>query len=174
MSRKLLCSNAWDKESCVHIWKRFCRGWVFSERKGEQSLSSVSPVGTLGKKALWGKSPVLTRTIPFSRNASANLALFGKEPSCQRRRWRCKRHGFDPCAGKILWRWAREPTPAFFPRESHRRGGWWATVHGVAEPDTRSDLARSVKISYSWADLGRLISLLSSWAFWAYVLFKVS
>ena len=137
MSRKLLCSNTWDKESCVHIWKRYCGGWVFSERKGEQSLSSMSPVGTLGKKALWGKSPVLRRTIPFSRNASANLALFGKEPSWQCRRWRCKRHGFDPCVGKIPWRRTREPTPVFFPRESHCRGGWWATVHGVTESQTR-------------------------------------
>ena len=32
---------------------------------------------------------------------------------------RCKRHRFSPWAGKIPWRRARQPTPVFFPRESH-------------------------------------------------------
>ena len=28
------------------------------------------------------------------------------------------------------------PTPVFLPGESHGRGAWWVTVHGVAESDT--------------------------------------
>ena len=45
----------------------------------------MSPVGTLGRKALWGKYPVLTRTIAFSRNASANWVLFVKNPPANAR-----------------------------------------------------------------------------------------
>ena len=33
----------------------------------------------------------------------------GKEPPCQSRRH--KRHEFNPCLGKILWRRAWQPTP---------------------------------------------------------------
>ena len=46
----------------------------------------------------------------------------GKEPTCQC--WRHKRHGFDPCLGKILvWRilWAEEPGRLEFT-ESRRVG----------------------------------------------------
>ena len=39
-----------------------------------------------------------------------------KEPICQFRR--CKRHRFDPRVGKIPWRRAWQPTPAFLPGES--------------------------------------------------------
>ena len=42
-----------------------------------------------------------------------------KNPPCQCRRY--KRHRFDPWVGKILWRRARQPTPVFFPGESHRQ-----------------------------------------------------
>ena len=41
----------------------------------------------------------------------------GKEPTCQCRR--PKRRGFDPWAGKIPWRRKWQPTPVFFPGESH-------------------------------------------------------
>ena len=41
----------------------------------------------------------------------------GKEPTCQCRRH--KRHGFNPWVGKIPWRRAWQPTPAFLPGESH-------------------------------------------------------
>ena len=38
--------------------------------------------------------------------------LSGKESTCQ-----CRRHRFDPYAGKIPWR--RAPTPVFLPGKSH-------------------------------------------------------
>ena len=41
----------------------------------------------------------------------------GKEPTCQCRRH--KRHRFDPWIGKIPWRRAWQPTPVFWPGESH-------------------------------------------------------
>ena len=34
---------------------------------------------------------------------------------------------------KNRWRRAWQPTPVFSPGESLVRGGWWATVHGVAK-----------------------------------------
>ena len=41
----------------------------------------------------------------------------GKESACQCSRHR--RHGLDLWVGKIPWRRAWQPTPAFLPRESH-------------------------------------------------------
>ena len=41
----------------------------------------------------------------------------GKEPACHCRTY--TRHEFDPWAGKIPWRRAWQPTPAFLPGESH-------------------------------------------------------
>ena len=41
----------------------------------------------------------------------------GKEPACQCRRH--KTHGFNPWVGKIPWRRKWQPTPVFFPGESH-------------------------------------------------------
>ena len=42
--------------------------------------------------------------------------LGGKESACQRRK-----PGFDPWVGKIPWRRAWQPTPVFWPGESHRQ-----------------------------------------------------
>jgi len=43
----------------------------------------------------------------------------GKELTCQCRK--CKRCRFDPWVRKISWRRACQPTPVFFPGESHRQ-----------------------------------------------------
>ena len=43
----------------------------------------------------------------------------GEEPICQCRR--CKRHGFNPWVGKILWRRKWQPTALFLPGKSHRQ-----------------------------------------------------
>ena len=43
--------------------------------------------------------------------------LSGVEFTCQCRR--CRRPGFDPCVGNILWRRAWQPTPVFLPGKSH-------------------------------------------------------
>ena len=58
--------------------------------------------------------------------------LSGKESVCQFRR-----HGFDPCVGKIPWRRAWQPTPVFLPGEFHGQGSWRTTVHGVTKSQTR-------------------------------------
>ena len=55
----------------------------------------------------------------------------GKERMCQYRR--CKRRGFDPWVGKILWRRTGQPTPAFLPGEDKDRGAWRAAVQSVTK-----------------------------------------
>ena len=52
---------------------------------------------------------ILPQGFPGSTN--------GKEPACQCRRQKILR--FDPWIGKIRWRKAGKPTPAFMPGESH-------------------------------------------------------
>ena len=43
----------------------------------------------------------------------------------------------NPWIGKILWRRKWLPTPVFLPGESHDRGPWRATVHGVTKSQTQ-------------------------------------
>ena len=67
--------------------------------------------------------------------------LSGKESTCQ-----CRRCGFNPWVGKILWRRKWQPTPVFLPGKSHGQrslegyGSWghkqwlitdWACRHVV-------------------------------------------
>ena len=55
---------------------------------------------------------------------------------------------------KIPWRRARHTTPVFLPGESHDRGAWWATVHGVAESTRLS--GQTVHASFVVQSLSRL------------------
>ena len=57
----------------------------------------------------------------------------GKEPACQCRR--CKRQGFNPWVGKILWGRALQPTPIFLPGESNGLRRLRGTDHRVTESD---------------------------------------
>ena len=54
--------------------------------------------------------------------------LSGKEPSCQ-----CRRRGFDPWAGKILWRKKWQPIPVLLPGISHRQRSLVGYGRGVIE-----------------------------------------
>jgi len=56
----------------------------------------------------------------------------GKEPTCQ-----CRRHRFDPRAGKIPWRRAWKLSPVFLPEKFHGEKPGWATVHGVIKSWTQ-------------------------------------
>ena len=57
------------------------------------------------------------------------------------------RPGLDPWVGRISWRRAWQPTPAFLPgRIPMDRGAWWPAVHGVTKSWTRPSLvAQTVK-----------------------------
>ena len=85
--------------------------------------------------------PVMLNTLELREIQNLRMAKgfpdgsSGKEFTCQCRRHR--RCGFDPWVRKIPWRRERQSTPIFLPGKSHDRGGWWATVHGVAKSRTR-------------------------------------
>ena len=62
----------------------------------------------------------------------------GKEPTCQCRRR--KRGRFVPWVRKIPWRRKWQPSPVFFPRESHGRRMWPQSM-------------RSQRVRHDWSDL---------------------
>ena len=70
----------------------------------------------------------------------------GKEPACQCRRR--KRRRLDPRVRKIAWRREWQPTPLFLPGESHDRGAWWATVHGVTRESENTEATWHVHILF--------------------------
>ena len=58
----------------------------------------------------------------------------GKEPACQRRR--CKRLRFDSGWGRPPGGGHGNPLQCSCLENPMDRGGWWATVHGVAQSKT--------------------------------------
>ena len=49
---------------------------------------------------------------------------------------RCKRRGFSPWVGKIPWRKAWQPTPAFLPGESHGQRSLAGSFHRGTKSQT--------------------------------------
>ena len=87
---------------------------------GDPGLPSVSAGGPVESWALAWPPEVWVALFSYRDNENPRSFLggtSGKEPICQCRR--CKRCGFDPWVGKIPWRRAWQPTPAFLPGESH-------------------------------------------------------
>ena len=58
----------------------------------------------------------------------------GKEPTCQCRT--CKRRGFDPWFGKILWRRKWQPTLVFLPGKSHGQRSLAGSLLSLCDPST--------------------------------------
>ena len=83
---------------------------------------SIQSCSKPAKANIWGKHPVLR--LPWWLR-------------WQRIHLQCRRPGFDPWVGKVPWRKEWQPTPVFLPGESHGRGAWRATVHGVAKNRTQ-------------------------------------
>ena len=104
---------------------RSCRQWVFflqvrrSDRVRRQANSFRRPSKPFQS---------LTHLACFPGSAS------GKEPACQCRRQ--KRLRFNPWVGKIPWRRAWQPTPAFLPGESHGPRSLAGYTWGCKELDT--------------------------------------
>ena len=48
----------------------------------------------------------------------------------------CRRPGFDPWVGKILWKREWQPTPVFLPGESHGQKSLAAAVRGITKSQT--------------------------------------
>ena len=68
----------------------------------------------------------------------------GKASACQCSR--CKRRGLNPWVGKIPWRRAWQPAQYSCLKNPMHRGGWWATVHGVAKVGHRLPTKQSPPI----------------------------
>ena len=55
-------------------------------------------------------------------------------------RLQCRRPGFDPWVGRILWRRERLPTPVFWPGEFHELYRPWGRI--------KSDMTERLSLSY--------------------------
>ena len=115
-----------------------------------------------------GGSPLRGHGYRFTQNLHlGNWSLLicfpggtrGKETACQYRKQ--KRHGFDPCVGKILWRRAWQPTPGLLPGKSYgQRSLAGYHTHDCKESDKPigSDSKESVCNARDWVQpLGRRI-----------------
>ena len=98
-----------------------CKQYFDSSQCGPESLSQ--PLGTVRSHHL---SPRARRCLS-RRQISPEIChvKFSIQDSS------------PPWVGKIPWRRKWPPTPVLWPGESHARGAWWATVHGVAQSQTR-------------------------------------
>ena len=67
---------------------------------------------------------------------------------------RPRRRGFDPWMGKIPWRRAWQPTPVSCLKNTIDRGAWRATVHGVAQSQTRLK-SLSTQAALPWDSPGK-------------------
>ena len=81
----------------------------------EVKVGSINPATGEGRDVRESsqKRKHLSQTLNKGKSSSTN----GKEPTGQCRR--CKSCGFDPWVGRIPWRKSWQPTPVFFPGESH-------------------------------------------------------
>ena len=75
---------------------------------------------------------LLQNTLCFcnSPNWASLVSVVRNSPGQCRR---CKKHGFYPCVGKILWIKAKQSTPVFSPGESH--GQKSLEVRGITESE---------------------------------------
>ena len=93
--------------------------WVRSLGQEDPLEKEMAPhSSTLAWKIPWTEKPGRLQSMGSQRVGHDTVGFLGgtsgKEPSC---RWR--RHGFNPWVGKIPWRRAWQPTPAFLSGESH-------------------------------------------------------
>ena len=84
----------------------------------------------------------LPSSPPSTAPRTSQVALVVKNPLP--RQERCKRHGFDPWVGKILWRRAWQPTQVFLPGESHGQ-------KSLAGYSPRG----SQRVGHNWSDLAQ-------------------
>ena len=87
------------------------------QTKGGETLERASSKSFPHWKSQGLSHQSLSKDSKYKYNSTSQVALRGKEPSCQC--GRPKRHGFDPWVRKIPWRRAWQPTPVLLPGESH-------------------------------------------------------
>ena len=91
----ITCSlQLWFKAKILEFLRKTNNHWVCTMSDTMSSLDN------------WPNINCYNRGLPWW--------LCGKESICQ-----CRRQGFDPLVGKILWRRKWQPTPVFLPGKSH-------------------------------------------------------
>ena len=106
------CAEHRGKGGCLVSGR--CRRSIPCGQQGSRP-GAVCPPLEWDTFALAAPYPVLSSTAGGIYGSSQVVPVV-KKPTCQCRRH--KRLGFDPWVGKILWRRAQQPTPAFLPGES--------------------------------------------------------
>ena len=120
MNSSLHLLNACQEPSC----RALCFPYIFSLKKTTFKTLFPSPSSCSQRQPLIGIL-YFHSTLFFSPSMFTNNTLFpglpggasGKASACQCRRY--ERRGFNSWVRKIPWRRARQPTPVFFPGESH-------------------------------------------------------
>uniref|UniRef100_A0AAA9SQE3 Alpha-synuclein n=1 Tax=Bos taurus TaxID=9913 RepID=A0AAA9SQE3_BOVIN len=106
------------KEQVTNVGEAVVTGVTAVAQKTVEGAGSIAAATGFGKKDHMGKG------LP--------TWLSGKKSACQCRRLR--RHNFGPWVWKIPGGRSGNPLQNSF-LETHYRGTWWSTVHGVAESD---------------------------------------
>ena len=92
-------------------------------------------------QSLGQKDPLEKRQVTHSSILGLPGVSDGKKKKIH---LQCRRPGFNPWVGKILWRRERQATPVFWPGESHgQRSLTGYRVHGVIESDMTEQLPLS-------------------------------
>ena len=98
-----ICQQIWKTQLWAHDWKRSVFIPIPKEGEEQRILACCSP---------WGR-----------KESDMIQQLNNKKYTVQLRQLRihlqCKRPGFSPWVGKILWRREQLSTPVFLPGESH-------------------------------------------------------
>ena len=84
------------------LMRSYLESYVLSSVSRASDFLSEGP----GFKSLFGCLRWASQVVLVVKNPPTNAEDF-------------KRHGFDPCVGKIPWRMAWQPIPVFLPGESH-------------------------------------------------------
>ena len=115
-------SNAWKWKVKVKLLSRvqlFATPWT-------EAYQSPPSMG-FSRQEYWSGVPLPSPAVMHKRNLIVETSLVDeivKESAC-------RKPMFHPWVGKIPWRRKWQPTPVFFPGESHDRGAWQATVLGL-------------------------------------------
>ena len=122
-----------------NVWQ----GWLLLRNERVSWLPAASGLSWLTD----GSLPVSSRCLPslcpnclffFFLNFIRTSEILGASLVAQlvRIHLQCRRPGFDPWVGKILWKREWRPTPVFLPGESHGQKSLAAAVHEVTKSQT--------------------------------------
>ena len=139
---------------------------TWEEEKPARPVRAVSPSVPCHTRLIPKKPCLMLKSISQAQTGTSKIQpwekyrheimsgllkwLSGKESACQ-----CRRHGFDPWVGKVLWRRKWQPTPVFLLGKSH--------VHGVAKSRT---WLNNYHVHFHWK--GVVVSYFNKWRNWRF------